>query len=197
MADLSDTNSAFAYGDSLLNGERVRLRGVRDEDLSLLARWEMDPGRMVTSMHQVRPPSETTARQRVAAWCANDKDDSVGFAIETLDDTPALVGSVGLSGIRPKDRAAALAISLGREFLGRGYGTDAVRVMVAYAFREMALHRIQLEVWDFNPAAVRAYQKAGFVEEGRRRSAFWHDGHWYDEVLMGILEPEWTLTRPS
>ncbi len=98
-------------------------------------------------------------------------------------------------GARPKDRCATVAIALGREHLGRGYGTDAMRVIVDYAFREMGLHRVQLEVAPYNPAAIRAYEKAGFVEEGRRRGAVFHDGRWYDEVMMSILDHEWTAHR--
>jgi RimJ/RimL family protein N-acetyltransferase len=190
MTELTDVPAAFGYGDSILSGDRVRLRGVRDDDVPTLARWEMDAGRMATLSHWVVPPSETATRERIARWSANQEDD-VGFAIEALDDPPVLVGNIGLWGARAKDRCASLGIGLGREHIGRGYGTDAMRVIVGYAFREMGLHRIQLGVAPFNPAGIRAYEKAGFVEEGRRREAVLHDGRWYDEVLMSILDHEW------
>lgn len=194
MTGLTDVSSAFGYGDSLLVGDLVRLRGVRDDDLPALAKWEMDPGRMTTLTNWVAPMSEAAARERIATWCAN-QGDNLGFAIETLDDPPALVGNIGLWGARPKDRCATLGIALGRQYIGRGYGTDAMRVIVGYGFREMGLHRIQLSVAPFNPAGVRAYEKAGFVEEGRHREAVLHDGHWYDEVLMSVLDHEWASRR--
>ncbi len=196
VTGLTDVESAFGYGDSILVGKLVRLRGLREDDLLTLARWEMDPGRMATSSNWVVPPSETAAKERVAKWCANDKDD-LGFAIETVDDPPVLVGSIGLWGARPKDRCATIGISLGREHTGHGYGTDAMRVIVDYAFREMGLHRIQLQVAPFNQAGIRAYEKAGFVEEGRHRASVWHDGQWYDEVLMSVLDQEWAARRPG
>ena len=196
MTELTEMSGAFDYGDSILVGQRVRLRGVRDDDLPALARWEMDAGRMVTQSTLVLPPSEAVAKERILKWSANDKDD-IGFAIETLDDPPVLVGHVGLWGARPKDRCATLGIALGREYVGRGYGTDAVRVLVGYGFREMGLHRIQLVVAPFNPAGIRAYEKAGFVEEGRQRESVLHDGRWYDEVLMSILDREWAAHQPS
>jgi len=195
MTELTDVSSAFGYGDSILAGERVRLRGVREDDMPVLATWEMDPGRMATLADWVAPPSQAGARERIANWTANQQDD-LGFAIETLADRPVLVGSLGLWGARPKDRCATLGIALGREHIGQGYGTDAVRVIVGYGFREMGLHRIQLSVAPFNPAGIRAYQKAGFTEEGRRRQAVLHDGRWYDEVLMSILDHEWTARQP-
>jgi RimJ/RimL family protein N-acetyltransferase len=196
MTELTDVSSAFGYGDSILVGELVRLRGVRDDDLPVLAAWEMDPGRMATLSSWVAPPSEAAARERITRWSANDKD-NLGFAIETLDDPPVLAGHIGLWGARPKDRCATLGIALGREYIGRGYGTDAMRVIVSYGFREMGLHRIQLGVAPFNPAGIRAYEKAGFVEEGRLRESVLHDGRWYDEVLMSILDHEWAARRSA
>jgi RimJ/RimL family protein N-acetyltransferase len=194
MTELTDVPGAFGYGDSLLVGERVRLRGVREDDVATLARWEMDAGREVTLMERVAPPSEAAAKERIAKWSANE-DDTLGFAIETLDDPAVLVGHVSVFAIRAKNRHAALGIALGREHLGRGYGTDAMRVIVAYGFRELGLHRIELTVSPFNQAGIRAYQKAGFTEEGRRRERVLHDGRWYDDVLMSILEHEWAARR--
>jgi len=196
MTELTDVSSAFSYGDSILAGELIRLRGVRDDDLPVLAAWEMDPGRLTTLSSWVVPPSEAAARERITRWSANDKD-NLGFAIETLEDPPVLVGNVGLWGARPKDRCATIGIALGREYVGRGYGTDAMRVIVSYGFREMGLHRIQLGVAPFNPAGIRAYEKAGFVEEGRLRESVLHDGRWYDEVLMSVLDHEWAARRPA
>ena len=194
MTELNDVASAFDYGDSLLVGERVRLRGVREDEVVTLARWEMDAGREVTLMARVAPPSEAAAKERIAKWSANE-DDTLGFAIETLDDPPVLVGHVSVFSIRAKNRHAALGIALGREHIGHGYGTDAMRVIVGYGFRELGLHRIELTVSPFNQAGIRAYEKAGFTEEGRQREKVLHDGRWYDEVLMSILDHEWAAQR--
>jgi RimJ/RimL family protein N-acetyltransferase len=115
--------------------------------------------------------------------------------------SPVLTRPIGKQplgcGARPKDRCATLGIALGREYIGRGYGTDAMRVIVDYGFREMGLLRVQLGVAPFNPAGIRAYEKAGFVEEGRYRESVLHDGRWYDEVLMSILDYEWAARRSS
>jgi RimJ/RimL family protein N-acetyltransferase len=196
MTELIDVSSAFAYGDSILVGQRVRLRGVREDDLPTLARWEMDAGRMTMLSSRVAPLSEAAAKEEIAKWSAN-KEENLGFAIETLDDPPVLIGHMGVWGSPSKDRCASIGIGLGREYVGRGYGTDAMRVIVGYGFREMGLHRIALSVAPFNPAGIRAYEKAGFVEEGRRRESVWHDGRWYDEVLMSVLDHEWAGRRQA
>ena len=126
--------------------------------------WQTWP-RMVTLSSRAAPLSEAAAKEFIAKRSANEKDD-LGFAIETLDDPPVLIGSIGLWGARPKDRCARVGIALGREYIGRGYGTDAMRVIVEYGFREMGLHRIQLSVAPFNPAGIRAYEKAGVRRGG-------------------------------
>ena len=149
---------------------------------------------VVTGMPGAQGP--VWVKERIAKWSENQKDD-VGFAIETLDDPPVLVGNVGLWGARPKDRCATMAIALGREYIGRGYGSDATRVIVHYGFREMGLHRIQLQVAPFNPGAIRAYEKAGFTVKGRHRESVLHDGRWYDEVLMSIIDHEYEARRSS
>jgi RimJ/RimL family protein N-acetyltransferase len=194
MTGLVDVTTAFAYGDSLLVGERVQLRALAEDDLPTLARWEMDPGRMVTLTDRVAPPSEARARERFTRMCANDGAD-VGFSVVALDDPQPLVGSVSMFGVGGKNRSGTIGIALGREYMGRGYGTDAMRLIVSYGFRELGLHRIELTVAPFNAAGVRAYEKAGFVQEGRHREAVWHDGHWYDEVVMSVLEEDWAARR--
>ena len=134
---------------------------MRDDDLPTLAKWEMDPGGMATLTSWVAPRSEAAAKERIVKWAANEQDD-LSFAIETLDDPPVLVGNIRLWGAHLKDRCATLGIALGREYINRGYGTDAMRVIVDCGFREMGLHRIQLGVTPFNPAGIRAYEKGGF-----------------------------------
>lgn len=190
MTEITDVASAFAYGDSLLAGERVRLRGAREDEVATLARWEMDPGTSVTLNDRVAPRSEAAAKEMIAKWSANEGD-ALGFAIETLADPAVLVGHVSVFSIRAKDRNAIIGIAIGREHIGRGYGTDAMRVIVGYGFRELGLHRIGLSVSEFNQAGIRAYEKAGFTVEGRRRESVLHDGRWYDNVLMSILDYEW------
>ena len=94
MTELTDVPGAFGYGDSILVGDRVRLRGMRDDDLPTLAKWEMDPGRMATLSNWVAPPSEAAAKERIAKWSANEKDD-LGFAIVSFlvsDDAAFVTG---------------------------------------------------------------------------------------------------------
>ncbi len=180
---------AAVYGQQLLTGERVRLRGLRDDDLPVLARWWQDPELGALQMTSVVLPSTAAARELFSRWSAN-LDSGVGFSIETLatgDDPAQLIGHLTLFNVQSRTRSATFAIGLGPEHLGRGYGTDATRVAIDYGFREMNLHRIQLTALAFNQRAIAAYRNAGFRDEGRRRDGVFHDGSYQDEVVMSIL----------
>jgi RimJ/RimL family protein N-acetyltransferase len=88
-------------------------------------------------------------------------------------------------------RHASVGISLGLDAAGKGYGTDALRVLVDYAFTRRNLRRVHLIVVASNERAIASYRKVGFVEEGRRREHCWVRGAYVDEVLMGLLRSEW------
>lgn len=74
---------------------------------------------------------------------------------------------------------------------GKGYGTDAMKIMLRYAFTELNLRRVTLSVFGYNPRAVRSYEKAGFRHEGRLRGALLKDGKRWDMLYMGIIFDEW------
>lgn len=113
-------------------------------------------------------------------------DDRADFAI--LDGDGAYLGEVVLNDLEVDDLAMNYRIALaGSALRGRGYGTEAGRAVVAWAFDEVGLHRISLDVFSFNPGAQRSYEKIGFQVEGRARDALLWDGEWVDSVLMAML----------
>ncbi|MFD5095781.1 GNAT family N-acetyltransferase [Amycolatopsis thailandensis] len=115
-------------------------------------------------------------------------DDRADYAILRKEDR-AYLGDVVLSGIDEDNRSGAFRIALtGPEIFGKGYGTEATKLLLAYAFDVVGLHRVSLEVFDYNPRAQRAYEKAGFVREGLQREALWWDGEWHDVITMAILK---------
>ena len=89
-----------------------------------------------------------------------------------------------------EDRNADFGIAIERGHWDQGYGTDATRTILRFAFTEMNLHRVSLGVLDYNARARRCYEKCGFREEGRVREHHFHDGRWHDQIMMGILQHE-------
>lgn len=116
---------------------------------------------------------------------------SVELRLRTLDDD-TLIGFVALFNIEWNNQCAKLAIGIGDgAFRGKGYGTDALRIILRYGFCELNLHRIGLDVISYNKRAIRAYEKVGFQVEGVLREAVLRDGEKYDRVLMSILRSEY------
>jgi len=181
------------YATSLFNGRHVRLRELRDDDLPQLARWWNEPETMVLQQHRLVPGPVGGVEEMFRNWSANKDENGVGFSVETHEGE--LVGHLTLWGLKPRTRIATLAIIIGSPHTGRGYGTDAVRLAVRYAFEELAANKVELQVWAFNDRAVHVYEKAGFTQEGRRRAAAYHRSAFHDEILMGILRDEYE--RPA
>jgi RimJ/RimL family protein N-acetyltransferase len=163
----------------------VRLRATTEDDLTTLTAWWSDPGWSALQQATVKPRTPTAVREMFASWSRNDSPAGAGFSIE--DEDGRLVGHATLWGATLPARIATYAIMIGPEFVGRGLGTDATKVMLRYAFDEIGVHKVELQTWAFNGRAERAYEKAGFVREGVRRAAVFHGGEFHDEVLMGAL----------
>jgi RimJ/RimL family protein N-acetyltransferase len=107
------------------------------------------------------------------------------------------IGLIGLEGLDWTAGDAWLGIGLGeRSFWGQGYGSDALEVLLRYAFRQLNLRRVSLTVFEYNPRAIHTYEKAGFQHEGRLRQWLNRDGRRWDMLMMGILRPEWEAKHP-
>jgi RimJ/RimL family protein N-acetyltransferase len=175
--------------NDLLHGQLVRLAAANSEtDAELLARWSRDSeyARQLDS-DPARPQSVKHAKEDVQKWMENESPDNFGFMIRTLADD-RLIGFIGLDGIRWTHGDSFMGIGIGDpEYRGKGYGTDALRVILRYAFTELNLHRVSLNVFEYNLRAIRSYEKAGFVVEGRERQSLNRDGRRWDLIYMGIL----------
>ncbi|MFG6501922.1 GNAT family N-acetyltransferase [Microbacterium sp. P05] len=178
-------DSALRYGATLLRGEQVALRATTDSDIETLTDWRMLPDWAVLQQNMVRPESRPAIREMFTRWSTNDSPAGVGLSIDNADGT--FIGHATLWGAALPTRIARFAIVIGPDFIGRGYGTDATRVMLRYAFEELGVHKVELEAWAYNTRAIRAYEKAGFVREGVRRAAAFHRGAFHDSVLMGVV----------
>ena len=176
-----------------IQGRSVTLRRHRQENLPAVVRWYHDPELARLTRYQTRPMSSDEVAQffrtRLIA------PEAMAYAIhERLGDR--LIGLTTFSALDPDNGSALFHITIGeRDAWGRGMGTEATELMLDHAFRRLGLHRVGLSVFAFNERAIRAYQKAGFHVEGRLREAIWRDGHYVDEVQMGILSTEWRPGR--
>ena len=100
------------------------------------------------------------------------------------------VGEAVLNELTPENDSCSFRILIGPAGRDRGLGTEATRLIVQHAFRTTPLHRIELEVFAFNPRAQHVYEGSGFILEGIRRDAHKFDGRYVDAIIMSILRPE-------
>jgi RimJ/RimL family protein N-acetyltransferase len=174
-------------------GHLTRLAAVNaDTDAEIIARWSRD-SQFWRLAHT--DPAWPTAPAYVKRQLEDDPIERPRFAIRTLADD-RLIGLIGLYTIFQSQREAFMGIQIGeREYWGKGYGTDALRVLLCYAFDELNLLRVSLSVLDGNERATRSYEKCGFRYEGRERQAWSYDGRRWDELYMGLLREEWQTMR--
>lgn len=175
----------------MLRGEKVVLRAIARQDLPRLHGFADDLEVELAGGGDPPLPRPLERLQRdFDREAAELPSDRTNFAVEA---DGKLIGQCGLFNMDWTARHAELGIAIGdREYWGRGYGRDAVRVILEYAFRLRNLRRVWLEVHAANERAIRSYRACGFVEEGRQREHVWLDGRYVDNVLMGVLREEWT-----
>lgn len=168
-------------------GERVALGPLRRDLLPTYQRWINDfpTTRMMTVPHPLTLEQETAWYERVAGA----EQDAMFTMYELSTWRP--IGTAGLSGIDYRDRTAELGIMIGEaDARGKGYGTEATSLILDYAFRVLGLHSVMLRVFEYNPAARRAYERAGFRECGRRRQSHQMGGRLWDVIYMDCLATE-------
>jgi RimJ/RimL family protein N-acetyltransferase len=139
--------------------------------------------RRLTGTHEQL--TEQQVLDRVAARIA--ADDRADWAIVRADDG-FFLGEVMLRRIDPHNESAEFYIALGNpKVFGKGYGSEATKAIIDFAIDVVKLHRITLQVVDFNTRAQRVYSKIGFHQEGLLREAWFWDGEWSDVILMALL----------
>jgi len=175
----------------MIFGKRIRLRAVEREDLPLFVEWLNDP-EVIEGLIFIQPLSSEEEKR----WFENLADRPPSerpLAIEIQDgENWRIIGNCGFHNISQINRSSEAGIFIGDKSLwNSGYGTETMQLLLKHGFETLNLNRISLVVYDDNPGAIRAYEKAGFVLEGRLRQAKYKHGRYADELIMSILRSEW------
>ncbi len=171
----------------MIHGRKVGLRAVERSDLPKI--WELRNDAKI-ELAAFGPPTPHSMAE-IEAWFDRrqaDPNTDHSFAIEAEG---RLVGLCNLRDVDAIHRRADLGISLMAAEIGKGYGSDAIRVLLEYAFVHLNLHKVCLDTLATNEAGLRAYRACGFVEEGRLREHEWADGGYVDLILMSVLREDW------
>jgi RimJ/RimL family protein N-acetyltransferase len=183
-------------GISMMHGELVRLAALEPQALAeAINRWDRDSEfrRLLDS-----EPANQYSVKKLNELCQKEQieEPRLGyiFGIHTLE-ADRLVGFTDLEGDIYPHGEAFVGIGIGeRELWGKGYGSDAMKVILRFAFQELNLRRVALDTFEYNPRAIRSYEKVGFIHEGRAREFLYRDGRRWDLIFMGILREEWLAT---
>jgi diamine N-acetyltransferase len=170
-----------------LKGEKVALGPMHEGLLPLIAAWYNDFATSAISGDDLRPISPVAVRADWEGLMKGERPGWIGFVIYELA-TLRPIGHANLRDLGSVHRTAEYGILIGdTDCRGKGYGTEATRLMLDYAFTALGVHNVWLDTLSFNTAAIRAYTRAGFREIGRRREAHRIGDRAYDVVLMDCL----------
>lgn len=175
-----------------MEGKLVRLRAYEKSDLDAVMKWVNDEE--VTDLlggGVFTYPVSSLAEEKFIEAAAGSSDRQKNFAIETLAER-RYIGAISFNVIDWQSRHASIGIVIGDKSLwGKGYGTDAMRIMMRLGFDKMNLHRLYLDVHDYNSRAIASYEKCGFKREAVLREHHFRHGKYCDTIVMGILEREY------
>ncbi|MDY0019478.1 MAG: GNAT family protein [Anaerolineae bacterium] len=172
-------------------GDKVRLRPSERDDIPMFVRWLSNPElRQYVTVRYISRALEERWFEELVSTVGGSAPACLHFVVETLEDEKP-IGVVGLERINWLDREAEFGIIIGEpEFWGKGYGSSALRALLAVGFRWYNLHRIFLYVVADNKRAIASYEKCGFVHEGTLRDAIFIDGAYKAVLVMSMIEGE-------
>lgn len=168
-----------------MTGNRLYLSPINTDDAEHYIKWLNDKAVAKTYAQY----SSVVASKNDLKWLFEPANGVHRYAIVLLDGD-VLIGSISLHDINHLNRNAFIGIFIGEEEQGKGYGTEAIRLILGYGFNTMNLHNIMLSVHSDNDAGIASFKKAGLRETGRRREWVFKDGKYIDVIYMDILARE-------
>jgi len=169
----------------ILEGKKVKLRDLCEEDLPRCLVWLRDRG--VTKYLDFDLINIGLVQETRWLKTMQSSPNDYIFAIEK--ENGKHIGNMGLHRINWRDKNCMLGIIIGDiEDWNKGYGTDAIKTILKYAVEKLRLHKINLHVYEYNPRAIRTYEKCGFKKEGLLREGHYYNEKYWDVIVMGILD---------
>lgn len=170
----------------MYEGKLVRLRAYTKEDIPQALKY-LNSYEVAKNLSPGIPYPFTLEDEE--KWYASNSalNDTYNFAIETLEDNLYL-GGCGINQVDFKNSHVMIGIFIGDPaYWGKGYGTEALKLLTKFVFEEMNIHKIKLGVYSFNERAIKCYKKVGFIEEGILKKEIFKEGKYYDEHLMALF----------
>ena len=181
---------------SRLIGKRIILREYMHEDLPYMRKWVNNPEITSYLSNIFLYPHTLRETENFLNFMLENKSSSTKGFVIAHKDSEEYIGQIDLMKIDWPNRVATIGIVIGFEdYLGKGYGSEAIALLQEFAFNKLNLHKLELDVRAFNKRAIMCYKKCGFVQEGRIRENFYHNGKHEDTIRMGVLKREWQAQK--
>jgi len=180
---------------SIIYGKRIRLRAAEREDVKKFYEWVNDP-EVTRGLALFLPMSFTDEENWFNSLAKRDQKEKPLVIEVRKSKAWKMIGNCGVFDIDPVNRSAEVGIMVGEKSeWNKGYGSETMSLLARHCFETLNLNRVSLKVYTENIRAVRAYEKAGFVLEGRLREAVYKFGKYDDVLIMSILRSEWTSQK--
>lgn len=183
----------------LFEGELIRFAPIDPEkDAGSISKWMHDPEYLrLTSPDSARPLAPSVVKKKLEEQEkeADKEKNQFHFAARAKSDD-RLLGLVSLMWIHWMHGVATVRLSIGApDDRSKGHGSEALKMILRYAFDELNLHRIGANTFEYNTGALRFLERHGFVVEVKRRQAINRDGRRWDAIVMGLLREEWAARQ--
>ncbi|AHF06894.1 GNAT family N-acetyltransferase [Desulfitobacterium metallireducens] len=172
----------------MLKGHKTLIRPLDSDDIELFYQWYNDQEVNLWSSG-AWPLNTLLSKDELEGRFFDPDSDEHRYAITNLQHE--LIGTLGFREVNIPAQSATLFIVIGdKNHWGQGYGTDALKTFLHFLFGQWNFHRLSLDTWDGNLRAIKAYEKLGFVLEGKLRDAHFVEGQYHDAVIFGLLRSE-------
>jgi RimJ/RimL family protein N-acetyltransferase len=175
----------------MIYGKRIRFRHAERSDLPTFVRWLNDPE--VSKNLSIYLPISLISEEKWFEDMIARHQDEQAFCIEIQEGEKwTIIGNCSFMDIERRIRSAEVGIFIGeKDYWNKGYGTEAMQLLLKLGFETLNLNRISLRVFETNPHAIHVYKKIGFVHEGTLREAMYMDNQYIDVHIMSVLRSEW------
>ena len=168
-----------------LEGERIYLSPMHPDDAEIYTKWLNDSA--ITRHLTIHNSLVSISGEKEYIEVCGKEEFNLCIVKKENDE---LMGNIALKDLDYKSGTCEIGIFIGEEKnLGKGYGSEAIRLLTDYAFKELRMHTIMLLVLASNLRAQKSYSKCGFVEFGRRHDAIFRNGKYQDVIYMELINP--------